>query len=177
MKLQLDDIKATPKTVAYAEEVEDLNRRLARGVQDYRLPDAVRVELTCYRAGLDVFLTGRLRAGVRAACARCTEDFALTVEVPVTLVLVPRAAETGDAELTTEDLALSFYEGKEIDLTPLVHEQLMLALPTRPLCREDCRGLCSRCGVNLNVTSCSCASAAGQPRLAVIQQLVRGKTT
>jgi uncharacterized protein len=73
-------------------------------------------------------------------------------------------------------LALSYYEGEEIDLTPLVHEQIILALPTRPLCGEACRGLCPRCGANLNAAPCGCPTAPpADPRLAVLHSLARGK--
>jgi len=66
------------------------------------------------------------------------------------------------------------YEGDEIDLTPLVHEQIILALPTRPLCGESCRGLCPRCGANLNAGACGCPAAPPDPRLAVLLTM-RGK--
>ena len=60
-------------------------------------------------------------------------------------------------------------------MTPLVYEEAILALPTRPLCAEDCRGLCPRCGANLNQGACGCPAAPPDPRLAVLHTLVRGK--
>ena len=87
----------------------------------------------------------------------------------------PPAAAHEPGRLSADDLALSYYEGDEIDLTPLVHEQTILALPTRPLCRETCRGLCPRCGANLNSGACGCPAAPPDARLAVLHTLVRGK--
>ena len=77
---------------------------------------------------------------------------------PLPLVLVRRAAAAAPRAglLREEDIGLAYYEGEEIDLTPLVHEQALLALPTRPLCTEGCRGLCPRCGTNLNAGPCGC---------------------
>jgi uncharacterized protein len=72
-------------------------------------------------------------------------------------------------------MALSCYEGDTIDLTPLVHEQAILALPTRPLCGEGCRGLCPRCGANLNAGPCGCPAPPPDHRLAVLHGLARAK--
>ena len=57
---------------------------------------------------------------------------------------------------------LIWYEGEEIDLSPLLRERLLLALPTLPLCRDDCRGLCARCGADLNAGPCGCAARRGR---------------
>ena len=177
MKIAIDDIKASPKKLSYVEEVEELNTRLGRGGgRDYRLPAGMSVDVTHYRAGLEVFFHGVLRARVLGSCARCLEEYAFGLDYPFAFVLMPRvAAGPRPTTLSEEDMALSYYEGDEIDLTPLVHEQTMLALPTRPLCRETCRGLCSRCGANLNAGPCDCQEVPADGRLAVLHALVRGK--
>jgi uncharacterized protein len=176
MKIALDDIKASPKELAYTEEVDELNARLDRGTRDWRIPVGLGVQVEYYRAGLDVFFHGSLRGQVRGTCARCLEEYSFGVDHPFVFVLAPRVAAVGGTQLSSDDLALSYYEGEEIDLTPLVHEQLILALPTRPLCSESCRGLCARCGANLNAGSCACPAAdPADPRLAVLRALARGK--
>jgi uncharacterized protein len=176
MKIALDDIKATPRELSYTEEVDELNARLGRGVRDYRVPAGLDVGVEYYRAGLDVFFRGSLHGQVLGTCARCLDEYAFELDQPFVFVLAPRAAGvTQAARLTADDMALSYYEGDEIDLTPLVHEQILLALPTRPLCRESCRGLCSRCGANLNAGPCACPASAADPRLAVLHALARGK--
>ncbi|TMB02173.1 MAG: DUF177 domain-containing protein [Deltaproteobacteria bacterium] len=175
MKIALDDIKATPKELAYTEGVDELNARLERGVHDYRVPRGLDVRVEYYRAGLDVFFHGSLHGEVVGTCARCLEEYAFGLDHPFVFVLEPRAvAPSESARLSSDDLALSYYEGDEIDLTPLVHEQIILALPTRPLCGESCRGLCPRCGANLNAGACGCPAAPPDPRLAVLLTL-RGK--
>ncbi len=176
MKILLDDIKASPKELSYTEDVGELNARLSRGVHDYSVPAGLGVDLEYYRAGLDVFFEGSLHGSVLGTCARCAEEFRFPLEQRFRFVLTPRAADvTESARLSADDLALSTYEGAEIDVTPLVHDQTILALPTRPLCRDDCRGLCSRCGANLNTGPCGCPARAPDPRLAVLHDLVRGK--
>ena len=176
MKLQLDDITAEAKDLVYAEDAADLNTRLASGVAEYRVAGDVGVAITYYRAGLDVYLSGTLHGDLSGVCARCAEEFSFSLDAPVRLVLAPRSTEGGhDGQLGADDLALSFFAGKEIDLAPIVHEQMILALPTRPLCAESCQGLCPRCGINRNTETCRCSAADTSPRLAVLQDLVRGK--
>ncbi len=176
MKIAIDDIKASPKELSYTEDVDELNARLGRGVRDYRLPAGPEVDVEYYRAGLDIFFQGDLHADVLGRCSRCAEEYTFGLDQPFTFVLTPRAANDAAAgELSADDLAFSYYEGEEIDLTPLVQEQIILALPTRPLCGEECRGLCPRCGANLNSGPCGCPAPAGDPRLAVLHTLMRGK--
>jgi uncharacterized protein len=150
--------------------------RLARGVHDYHFPGGLAVSLEHYRSGLDVFFQGSLRGAVVGSCARCAEEYSFQLDHAFALVLVPRAANVEPAtKLAVDDLALSTYDRDEIDLTPLLHEQTMLALPTRPLCRETCLGLCARCGANLNAGPCGCPAVPGEPRLAVLRELIRGR--
>jgi uncharacterized metal-binding protein YceD (DUF177 family) len=81
----------------------------------------------------------------------------------------------GAEELNRDDLGLSYYSTEEIDLAPLITEQVILALPTRPLCAEDCRGICGGCGANLNSEACVCPSSAGDPRMAIFRTLKVGR--
>src|SRR4029077_14778902 len=82
-------------------------------------------------------------------------------------VLAPRSiGDDHDGDLRAEDLEFSLYEGEEVNLTPLIREQMLLALPTRPMCREDCRGLCPQCGANLNERDCGCDRETVQGRFA-----------
>jgi len=114
MKIALDDIKATPKELAYTEGVEELNARLERGVHDYRVPRGLGVRVEYYRAGLDVFFHGSLHGEVVGTCARCLEEYAFGLDHP--FVFRARAARGGPERVgppLPDDLALSYYEGDE----------------------------------------------------------------
>ena len=172
MKVALHDILAVATEVAYPEKVEELNVTLGTGPnRDYEFPGAIAVKVSFYRSELDLFFDGSFGAVATATCARCLERFALTLANDFSVVLTPEAPLDGEIELAASDLRESFYSGTEVDLTRLVYEQVLLALPTRPLCDEKCRGLCPQCGVNRNSGGCSCAVAAGDPRLAVLRRL------
>ncbi len=173
MRLRVDDITAEARRISFPQSEEEVNRRLSQGsVHEYRVGGPIAVSLSYYRAGMELFFEGELSAPMVASCARCAEEFSAPSERPFRFVLAPRAAgDDGDGRLRSEELEFSLYEGDEIDLAPLITEQLLLALPSRALCREDCQGLCPRCGTNLNLRRCGCESKALDPRLAVLRTL------
>ena len=76
----------------------------------------------------------------------------------------PHAENTGEGEreIEEDDLTTAFYENDEIDLGQLMQEQFYLALPMKPLCRDDCKGLCPECGTNLNRGTCDCKPRLGR---------------
>src|SRR6266550_3242585 len=116
--------------------------------------------------GTDVVVQGRLTATVPQMCGRCLEAFPARVDVRVDVRLMPRPATGDSVELGTDDLDVDFYVNDELDLNRVVETETTLALPMKPLCLEDCRGLCPACGGNRNLVACACAGRASDPRLA-----------
>lgn len=105
--------------------------------------------------GSQVFLTGLVSGSFSSTCARCAEEASESMELPVTMILKSHAPGKR-AESEDEDISLGYYMGDEVDCSSILEEHLILALPYRVLCRDDCKGLCPQCGVNLNVGTCSC---------------------
>lgn len=173
MKLRIEDITAQVKELDFNEPEKELNRVLEMGpIREYRVDGPLAVHLSHYRAGLELFFEGRLSARVTAVCARCTEEFDVSQARDFRFVLAPKAAgELNTKNLDAEDLEFSLYDGEEVDVSPLIREQLLLALPTRPLCQEECRGLCPNCGANLNLGACGCTTQIPDPRLEVLRSL------
>lgn len=172
MKIRLEDITAEARRLAFSEPQGEINRLLDRGPREYILEGPVSVELSHYRAGMELFFAGQLSTQTLATCARCAEQFSVTSARPFRFVLAPRAAgDPAETDLRAEDLEFSFYDGEEVDLSPLIREQVLLALPTRPLCDENCRGLCPACGANRNRDECGCSAPAFDPRLAVLRSI------
>ena len=171
MKVQLHDILAVPTELAYPEPVVELNAMLHEGPSDYEFRAPLAVDLTFSRSLQDLFFDGSVHGIATGTCARCLAPFPLDVAKDFSLVLTPEQRLRGEIELAAGDLAESFYRGTEVDVTRLVYEQVLLALPTRPLCDEECRGLCPQCGVNRNTTACSCTVESGDPRFAVLRGL------
>lgn len=176
MKILISDILATPTEVSYEESVDELNGILrGGGMHDYECARPLAVDVTFSRAQMDLFFDGRFEGELVGTCARCLETFPLRLANAFSVVLSPETPLSGEIELGQADLTQSFYGGKDVDVTRLVYEQVLLALPTQPLCAEECSGLCPRCGVNRNTESCSCTVADGDPRLAVLREMKIGR--
>lgn len=124
-----------------------------------------------------VTVGGEVAAELAVECDRCLR--ALTVPVSSTFTVeyvTPDVYQAGQgSELLDEDLSLSVFDGAVIDLDELVREQLLLALPTQVLCREDCQGLCPVCGSDRNLQNCSCQEAEIDPRWAGLRELAKNR--
>ena len=179
MKLRIDDITAESRTISFAEPEQEINHALASGpVHEYHLLRPVGVDLSYYRAGMELFLEGAIDARTSADCARCAETFTASTHRVFRYVLAPKSVIDGDgSDPRSEDLEFSLYEGDHVDVSPLVREQVLLALAERPLCREDCKGLCASCGANLNEAACGCTKQQGDSRLAVLRTLKIGRAS
>jgi uncharacterized protein len=78
---------------------------------------------------------------------------------------------SGTAELTEAELSVSVFDGKALDVDEIVKEQVLLAVPTRMLCREDCKGICPECGTDRNTGECDCVTNDIDPRWAALKNL------
>lgn len=123
-----------------------------------------------------VEVEGRIETKTSATCGRCLEAY----ETPVThdfAVIFTQAPEPDltreEIALREEDLGLIYFKGDTIDIHDAIQEQVILSLPVRPLCREECRGLCHACGENLNEGDCNCnRGSTVDPRFAVLKNLM-----
>jgi uncharacterized protein len=99
----------------------------------------------------------------------------MPIDVPFDVRYLPASDATGgeEREVAEEDLDTSVYRDDQINLNEVLREQFYLALPMKPLCREDCAGLCPQCGINRNTGTCSCATEFEDPRLAPLRGLKR----
>ena len=127
------------------------------------------------RLNEEVFLTGRVDTVLSLNCSRCLEQSNHPVHPTLTSFPPTRATEVTSAaevELHAADIDTEFYENDRVDLTQSVRDGILLAVPVVFLCREDCNGLCSRCGINLNQGSCGCAKELPiDPRLKILKTL------
>ncbi len=176
MKLRVDDVTVESRALRFEEPEREINRVLSSGRDLYQLVGPAELDVSYYRAGTEIFIGGTLAIEIEASCARCAEDFEESKSRSFRYVLAPKSMGYDEEDGTNSgDLELSVYDGDEIDLTPLVREQILLALAERPLCAEDCQGLCARCGANLNQTRCDCRTDAGDSRLAILRGLKSGR--
>jgi len=126
----------------------------------------------------DMFrLVGSVASELELPCSRCLEPLRLPVAARFDLRYLPvaKAAVDTEREVDEDDLGTSYYRNDEIDLNELLREQFYLVLPMKPLCQEDCRGLCSQCGTNLNTGACACQPVWEDPRLAALKSLGKSR--
>ncbi|MBN2374113.1 DUF177 domain-containing protein [bacterium] len=130
------------------------------------LKEPVALKVNLERIGSKVLIRGTIRTSVQLECSRCLEEFSHQIDEPFTSTFFPfqERPKDPDLELGSEDLDISYYDGKTIDLAELVREQILLSIPINPLCRPKCRGLCPECGMNPNEGKCACTGSKGDFR-------------
>jgi len=144
----------------------------SRGEAAFKSP--IRFEFRAVRAGEYVDIRGRFTARVRFRCSRCLSDFSRDLSERFILTyspryLMPEHFRPGEeAELSEDEIDLIPFDGDEIDLLEGFQEQLVMALPLKALCRPECKGICPRCGADLNQGPCGCVDDRIDPRLAVL---------
>jgi uncharacterized protein len=127
------------------------------------------------REATGIQFTGDIETGARMRCGRCLEQYDLPLELHFGLLYTTsrEAVERGEGRIDEESMTLVQFDGTRIDLRALLREQVYLGLPLKPLCRADCRGLCPRCGANLNAGACGCPrERAEDPRLGILKKLL-----
>jgi uncharacterized protein len=139
----------------------------------FRVIAPVDLQLRIYKDHQRFRLTGSLSSVLELTCSRCLEPFPLPISAKFDLRYLPQSENTGDErEVEEDDLSEAFYRDDVIDLGQLIEEQFYLALPMKPLCDIDCKGLCPNCGTNLNVAACGCEIRWEDPRLAGLKALI-----
>jgi uncharacterized protein len=121
----------------------------------------------------DIRVAGDLSTRVEIACARCLEPIVRDISRKFDLLYRPRGSEAGREEIsvTAAEAEIGYYEGEGLHLEDVLREQVLLALPLRAICREDCKGLCPHCGQNLNQGQCNCAEPHEDPRWAALKDI------
>lgn len=156
-------------------------------VRDLEIPDAesagfdlapsqegpLRVHLAISRHGNEVLVRGEVAVDVGLECSRCLRSFSTALESELERYLEKGAGrgDDEDGDLTEEEMDIEPLEKGVFDLREMIAEQIHLSLPVKPLCEEDCRGLCPRCGIDWNKETCSCADGETDPRWEALKQL------
>jgi uncharacterized protein len=129
--------------------------------------DPVQIVFEIQKVGHELFIKARLKTGVHLTCDRCAEPFTWDVNEVCDIMF------TRDLGLVEEDEDTYLIQETttEVDITDSVRQTLLLALPIKRLCHVECKGLCDRCGVNLNREKCSCAADDIDPRWETLKKL------
>ncbi len=128
-----------------------------------RFLEPVVIDLLVENTGKMFIGRGRVSTMISLTCGRCLEEFKL----PITTGLTLNASETSGCE---EDEELIVLEDSQAEIMPRIEEEIFSLIPLNPLCSEGCKGLCPFCGINLNLTTCSCGKNDVDPRWEKLKQ-------
>jgi len=149
----------------------DIEEKL--NIQDIPVSAPVTARLELNKTRQEIIISGMVSAELDLQCSRCLNDFKRKLDIPVNVVYHP-IDEIGmeTHALKDDELDLGFYSGDELDLQELLKEQLLLNIQMKPLCDENCKGICPNCGADLNVAECNCKKREVDPRLEVLKNLL-----
>ena len=169
MRIELDNLEGGKGDFAHVYQPYDLNPVDER----VSLTEPATVSGKVRLAGNEVFVNGHVEARARVECDRCLQPVETPVNADFQLEYVSGSEykSSGAVELTEAEMSVSVFDGKAIDVDEIVKEQILLAVPTRMLCREDCKGICPECGTDRNTGDCSCATNDIDPRWAALKKL------
>ena len=177
MLLEIKDLETQPV---------DFNEEFAAGAIDLIADVRQLAPLTCRgRADLveehhgkhvsiqDIRLKGKVSTRLEMSCARCLEPVTQDVDREFDLLYRPLGTDAGKEELsiTGIEAEIGYYQGSSLLLEDVLREQVLLEVPLKPLCRDDCKGLCPRCGQNLNEAQCGCSTGPSDPRWAALKDI------
>jgi uncharacterized protein len=169
MRIELENLEGGKGNFARVYQPDDLNPLDER----VRLAAPANVNGRVRLSGNEVFVNGHVDTRARVECDRCLQPVELPVNADFALDYVTGSEyeSSAAAELTEAELSVSVFDGEAIDVDEIVKEQILLAVPTRMLCREDCKGICPECGTDRNTGDCECVTNDIDPRWAALKNL------
>ena len=170
MRIELENLEGGKGDFAHVYQPDDLNPVDER----VSLTEPVTVSGRVRLAGNEVFVKGHVETRAQVECDRCLKHVEASVNAEFTLEYIPGSEyeSSGAAELTEEELSVAVFDGQALDVDEIVKEQILLAVPTRMLCREDCKGICPECGTDRNTGDCNCTTEDIDPRWAALKKLI-----
>jgi|Deesub1362A_J573_1020465.scaffolds.fasta_scaffold00275_38 uncharacterized protein len=129
------------------------------------------------RISSEVFLKGNISTELELVCSRCLKEFISDISIPLDLTYRPIEEMTVEEkyELSHDELDTGFYKNDELDLYEISKEQVLLSIPMKPLCSTSCKGICPKCGADLNEKTCGCDLKQTDPRLQILDKYLKGR--
>jgi uncharacterized protein len=159
VKIRIEELKGKPLVYQAEEPVGGYPELLAlQAAGDIRFLSPLSVSLHVQREYDHIRVEGSCSIQAGLACSRCLAEFEQGLHSEFTLFFRPGNGEPeeDEVELADHDLVSLTYEGDEIDFAPCISEQIIMEIPYKPICRQECQGLCTMCGVSLNTAECGC---------------------
>ena len=178
MEILIEQITAEGIVFEFEKSVETfpvLAEMAANGECKFAAP--IRTALRALRIGDLVEIDGDIETSVRLPCSRCLQPFENHLKSHFALTCLHRATdgreetEPQEVELSSGDMGIVYFQGEKIHLKYTIQEQVVMAFPFRALCKKDCKGLCPKCGADLNEDLCDCDRSSSPGKFAVLKNL------
>jgi uncharacterized protein len=155
------DVELPEGAIEYGEDIRQNGVLKASGIAEL-----LREEHSGQQQVLDIRLRGNCAVKLEQTCSRCLEPAFTDASAKFDLVYRPQDAgiQSGEHSISQGETEIGYYNGEGLQLEDALKEQILLTLPVRPLCKEDCKGLCAHCGENLNMKTCACNQQIIDPR-------------
>lgn len=129
------------------------------------------------KEGPDVLVRGVLSGDIELECSRCLKTFDVGIKSRMDIVFHPEVVNKKEEShgLRADELETEFYKDDTLDVDNLLVEQLILNVPMKPLCSPECKGICPKCGTDLNLEQCNCETVEIDPRLKILETLLKRK--
>ncbi len=159
------------------EEGIDIELNEAITVESVRTVSPLHASLKLRTLGSEVLVNGMIEGDVELLCSRCLNAYTMGVLSQIDVVYEPseRINKEERHKLKSDELDIGFYKEDTLDTDEVLTEQLLLNMPMKPLCSPECKGLCPKCGADLNVSDCKCSTSEIDSRLKVLEQLLKRK--
>ncbi|MBN1571428.1 MAG: DUF177 domain-containing protein [Acidobacteria bacterium] len=174
MFIEVQDLKQEPFYVRHVFPIGEIKY----SHEDAGLSEPVVADFVLTHRDRDLHVNGTVETAIRYRCSRCTKEFSKAFNVGFDLTYLPQPKWTNeDAEIALkyDEMNIAYYDGIALDVNLMVLEQIELAMPMRFVCREDCKGLCYKCGADLNEGLCSCKDEETDFRLSVLLEFRQKK--
>lgn len=160
MKVKLKEIESFPAELGLTAQPKELDLEIA----DLKISSEVDVNITIHQTETEYFVNGKCSAQAEMDCARCLEPASVELSGDISLVVVRSTTdESGDFENDEESIRLGVHETLSLDDS--IRQALFSEVPLKPLCQENCKGLCAACGANKNEKkSCDCDTESSDSR-------------
>ncbi len=141
-------------------------------VEEVMLRAPVKGVLSINKIGKEVVVEGNIEAVAEFDCSRCLKKYSADLKLNINTTYHPlKELEEGTHEIKEDELDIGFYSGNELDLLDVVREQILLNMPIKLLCDDACKGICPKCGKDLNLGDCNCSTEAVDPRFEVLKKV------
>jgi uncharacterized protein len=169
MRIDVRELELGPRALQGEVPAADLEFDSA----EIKVLGKILVDVTAERQAREVRIRGSFQVDVELRCSRCLEPVRFPVVARFDQFYESNAEHPleGEIELQERDTEIAFFSGDFIEVSDIVREQILLALPMKPICQESCKGLCPHCGRNRNLEVCNCESLFVDPRFVQLLKL------